>query len=85
MRHFFFGLLVIAASTPAFAQNFNIDVGNQPTYSPLPSAAYGAGAGQAGTWNGVSGLTTGPFALVDITGAATAVTFPHWRFTLKIG
>lgn len=74
MRRFSQSLLILAASTPALAQSFNIDVGTQPTYSPVPSSAFGAAASQPGAWNAVNGATAGPCALVDLTGAATSVT-----------
>jgi hypothetical protein len=72
MRYLIPGLLALAVSTPAFAQAFNLDVGINTTY-PIPSAAYGAGAGQPGTWNAVL-PTAGTTPLVTITGSASSVT-----------
>jgi len=63
-------LFFLAASTPSFAQSFNLDVDN---FFGTPSNALGAAAAQPGTWNDVpAALGTTP--LVDITGAATGVT-----------
>ena len=58
----------------AQAQSFNIDVG--VTTQPSPSSAFGAASGQTGHWNLYVGNTAlgGPFALSDLTGAATGVT-----------
>ena len=57
----------------AQAQSFNIDCGAQQTH-PLPSSTYGAAAGQAGVWNGVSTTSQLAVALVDILGNTTPVT-----------
>jgi hypothetical protein len=60
-----------AISTPAAAQSFNVDVGANSTF-PVPSAAYGAGAGQTGTWNARNPMAASAM-LTDVTGAATPV------------
>jgi hypothetical protein len=64
-------LAVLALAVPLHAQAFNLDVGLNVTY-PVPSNAYGAGAGQPGVWNNVPpyGGTT---SLVDLSGAPTGV------------
>ena len=51
------------------AQSMNIDLGTNLILWPTPSAAYGAGAGQPGFWNGVAP----PYAqgLSDLTGSPT--------------
>ncbi len=63
--------LLLCALAPA--QDFNLDVGPNLILWPVPSAGYGAGAGQTGIWNAVPPSLT-PLALVDLTGAATNVT-----------
>ena len=62
---------VLAASSPLLAQSFNIDVGD-PALG-VPSASYGAAAGQPGAWFGCSS-TAGPSNPFDVTGAPTSVT-----------
>jgi len=71
MRSTILALFVLLASAPVRAQRINIDVGSNTTY-PIPSPAYGAAAGQPGTWNAVA-PTGGTTSLVDVAGAATAV------------
>jgi len=69
------GVAALVFGTPAFAQSFNIDVGD-PAF-PSPSMAYAAGSTQAGVWNAWGDFNnTVPWTqtLVDITGAATGVT-----------
>jgi hypothetical protein len=61
--------LISFAATPTFGQSFNIDMGNG---NPVPSAGFGGAANQPGTWNQFA--VTGPIPLVDLAGAATAVT-----------
>ncbi len=78
----------LAFGTPAFAQSFNIDVGD-PTL-PSPSMAYAAGSAQSGVWNawGNAGNSIPHTqALVDITGAATGVSMTgDWAtFTNGLG
>ncbi len=64
---------LVVCSSPATAQNFNIDVGANVAPYPIPSAAYGAGAAQPGTWNARSAAVASA-ALTDITGTLTTVT-----------
>ncbi len=62
-----------ALSSATQAQQFNVDFDSSfPTQGPTPST-YPA-AGTAGTWNQITGGTTGPFNLVDKSGASTGVT-----------
>ena len=60
-------------STIAGAQSFNIDLGVSTV--GVPSSTYGGAAGSPGVWNGIdpSG-STGPYPLVDLSGAPTGVT-----------
>lgn len=71
---------VLAFTTAAAAQSFNIDV-DLPNSSPSlgsgpPSSGYGAASGQTGHWNAFPGTLIGsPFQLVDLSGGTlTAVT-----------
>lgn len=64
-------VLVLALSKPTTAQGVNVDIG---VASPGPSASFGAAAGQPGVWNAVSGAASGPVALVNLAGSASAVT-----------
>jgi hypothetical protein len=57
-----------ALSGRAAAQAINVDLGFGP-----PSATYGAASGQTGVWNSAP-VQAGPISLVDVQGAATAVT-----------
>jgi hypothetical protein len=63
-----FPLLVLAA--PGFSQAFNVDV---VVGFGTPATSYGAGSGQAGTWNAVA-AQPGSVSLVDTGGNPTAVT-----------
>lgn len=67
-------LFLAAASSPAFGQAFNIDVGDNLLY-PVPSPSYGAAAGQPGVWNAVGGLTPVSGTLVDVNGVTTSVSY----------
>jgi hypothetical protein len=59
-------------------QSFNIDLdvpGSPPSIGGgVPSNAFGAASGQTGVWNSVP-TTAGPVALVNISGAATGVSY----------
>src|SRR5258706_1110595 len=44
---------LLLAGSALRAQNFNLDVGDNLILWPIPSGAYGAAAGQPGTWNDV--------------------------------
>jgi hypothetical protein len=72
-----FGLAAALAVTASVnAQSFNVDIGTSVSTAPgfgAPSAAFGAAAGQAGTWNNMVSQTNMP--LLNLAGAATAVTF----------
>lgn len=65
--------LVLAAALgrpgSAHAQAFNIDIGASAL--PVPTAIYGAGAGQIGVWNAIGDPWQAN--LVDVTGSATGV------------
>lgn len=68
-------LALSALASAASAQSINIDFGGS---AGTPPSTYGA-AGPAGTWNDISlllepGSASRPFPLVDLDGAATAVT-----------
>jgi hypothetical protein len=63
------GLLLLTADA-APAANINIDFG---TVFGSPSTAYGAAAGQTGTWNAFTNSPASA-ALLDVTGAASGVT-----------
>ncbi len=63
-------LLFIA---PAFAQDFNIDVGQNLVLWPLPSSTYGAGIARPGLWTSFNPSGPMPAALTDIAGNATGV------------
>ncbi len=71
-RHWYKALAPLVLLTSAQAQSFNIDVGPNLILWPEPSSAYGAGAGQAGDWNGVKNPFAGDL-LFDITGGLTTV------------
>ena len=59
------GLGLAVGSSAVLAENINIDFGD---LAP-PSAAYGAAAGQPGTWNAISAFAgSGPHALADVSG-----------------
>lgn len=63
-------LLVFAGLSPlAAAQYFNIDI---DVGSGVPSAAFGAAAGQVGHWNAI-GYSTGPTQLSNLAGSLTGV------------
>ena len=71
---------VILAVAPA--QSFNVDVGPTSSGSGVPSPAYGAGAGQPGTWNAFGSSVSGQ-PLVDVNGAATPVVLECSSFQLS--
>jgi hypothetical protein len=72
-KHLLLALGLLAGA--AQAQNINIDIGLPTSAAGVPTAAYGAGAAQPGTWNAVSTPPVGsPVALLDLAGAATSVT-----------
>jgi hypothetical protein len=66
-------LLALGLASSASAQSFNIDIGTQPAFSPVPGTTYGAAAMQPGTWNSVAPILAAPAALVDLTGALSGV------------
>lgn len=70
----FLGSVAFAAlglASSAGAQSMNVSIVNG-----TPSASFGAGAGQTGVWNVAPVKSTLlPFALKDLTGAATSVLF----------
>ncbi len=68
-----FVLALVPAMKSASAQSFNIDIGDQPPFSPVPTPAYGAGASQPGFWNSVSPILGVPAALNDLNGLLSGV------------
>lgn len=63
------------AALPAFGQSFNIDINRTSgNGAGVPSASYGAAAGQPGTWNNITSSTPLTTTLVGLNGAATGVT-----------
>jgi hypothetical protein len=68
LRNVSTAVLVLAGASSARAQNFNIDIGEQPPSAGVPSLAYGGAAGQSGFWNAVSPTSTVPVPLTDIAG-----------------
>ena len=63
---------LIALTTTAAAQSFNVDVGANLIIYPVPSATYGGAAAQPGVWNAsISPYST---SLVRLDGSASAVT-----------
>ncbi len=63
-------------ATSLVAQSFNLDVGSivpGGAGSGTPAPTYGAAAHQPGTWNWLANVSAGPFALSDLSGAATGV------------
>ena len=64
------GLAIVLSGAASSAQHINIDAGSVAT----ASAAYGGAAAQPGVWNVYEGNDGAAFPLVDLTGAATAVT-----------
>jgi hypothetical protein len=66
------GASVALLGQPALAQGFNIDFN---TAQGTPTSAYGAAAGESGTWNAITpAVPLAPVALTDVSGTATAVT-----------
>jgi len=63
---------ILALSAPALAQSLNINFAT--TATPPVAATYGAGAGQAGTWNHVTNAAAVNFALVGLNGLPSGVT-----------
>ncbi len=72
---------ILAASSVAAAQSFNVDVGANTTY-PVPSMAYGAGAAQPGFWNARSPAVANA-NLTNVSGAATTVALARVGSTLS--
>jgi hypothetical protein len=69
-----FAFVLSLVTTSASAQSFNIDMGPQPPFSPLPTPAFGAAAMQPGTWNDISPAITVPAPLVGLNGVLSGVT-----------
>lgn len=70
-------LALVPAMKSASAQSFNVDIGDQPPFSLVPSPAFGAGAGQPGFWNSVSPAVAVPAALNDLNGLLSGVSLAH--------
>lgn len=66
------GSLVLLLAPSAAAQSFNVDFGTLSS-PPVPSAAYGAAAGQPGLWNPIDVTVVNP-PLLSLGGAVTPVT-----------
>ncbi len=65
--------LVLFAGT-ASAQSFNVDLNaSSGNGSGVPSASYGAAAGQAGTWNSITNASAATVGLQKIDGSASSV------------
>ncbi len=59
---------------PASAQSFNLDLGDRLSPAGVPSAAYGAAAGQPGVWNAFGDLVSYGGSIVDLAGMPTGIT-----------
>lgn len=75
----------LLACSSAWAQFFNVDIdcitGLPILGEGVPSSTF-AGAGYAGTWNSMDGISSGPTPLVDLGGNATGVTLTSTSSTL---
>lgn len=69
MRHL---IALTLLASPAAAQSFNIDVGDNLIIFPVPTPTYGGAASQPGVWN--ASIHPYSTALVDLSGAPTGVT-----------
>lgn len=67
VRRLLFAFLILSSAPFAKAQFYNVDFGS---FNGAPASTFGASASQPGVWNNVT--SSGPTALVDTSGAATA-------------
>src|SRR5688572_23675285 len=73
-------LVMCSAIVGALGYNVDIDSSSFPEGGGgVPSSSFGAAAGQAGHWNGFSGIQAN-LALIDTTGAWTGVTIDSVGF-----
>ncbi len=67
-------LTTLFATAPAWGQSLNIDINRNAAGFTAPSAAYGAAAGQPGSWNMVNGGSSGTQTLVGLNGGSSGCT-----------